>query len=127
MQAVESLTSLVAAAGNAAISAGTIRSQALQAGLGAFKNSSLGGGKEGAGQVSVPPNPPSTAPNGVATQNNATALSDPGLQQARKALDMARVIKQLINGGPDGHPDYEKIRRKHGVSTTPIIVVIFID
>ncbi|KAG9043595.1 hypothetical protein FS837_009341 [Tulasnella sp. UAMH 9824] len=114
MQAVESLTSLVVAAGNTAISASTLRSQALQAGLGAFKNSSIGGGKEGAGQVSVPPNPPSTAPNGVATQNNAAALSDPGLQQARRALDMANTINQLINGGPDGHPDWDKIRGEDG-------------
>ncbi|KIO28092.1 hypothetical protein M407DRAFT_6970 [Tulasnella calospora MUT 4182] len=117
MQAVESLTSLAVAAGNAAISAATLRSQAVTAGLGAFKNSSLGGGKEGADQVSIPGTPATTAPNGVATKNNPAALSDPGLQQARKALDMANTINQLVNGGPDGHPDWDKIRGKDGASS----------
>ncbi|KAG8922771.1 hypothetical protein FRC01_013622 [Tulasnella sp. 417] len=58
MEVVETSTSSLVAAGNAVISASTVRKHAIQAGLGAFKNSSLGGGKEGAGQVSVPANPP---------------------------------------------------------------------
>ncbi|KAG8933166.1 hypothetical protein FRC01_010665 [Tulasnella sp. 417] len=117
MELVETSTSSLVTAGNAVISASSLRKHAIQAGLGAFKNSSLGGGKEEAGQVSVPANPPSTAPKGVATQNNPAALSDPGVIQARKVLSMANAINHLINGGPNGNPDWDRIRGNGGASS----------
>jgi len=116
MQAVESLTSLAVSAGNAAIASATMRSTALTAGLGALKNSSVGNSQVQAGApVQAPAPPPNSAPNGVATQGNAAALTDPGLMQARSALDMANNIRLLVNGGPEGKPDWNKIRGKDGV------------
>ena len=82
MQVVESVTGLLVSAGNAAISAYTLKEQAAAAGLGAFKAAT--GGTDGK-NVQVPGAPPTTAPNGVPTaQASASTLTDPSLLQAQK-------------------------------------------
>lgn len=121
MQVVETLTSFGVSAGNAAIASATMSSQMMNVGLGAFKNSSLGGNPSTpAANVQAPQPPSASAPNGVATQGNADALLDPGLTQARKVLDLATSIGLLVNGGPDGKPDWEKIRGKGAVRLVPV-------
>lgn len=115
MQALESLSALAVAAGNSPLSQVTLSSQLLNAGLGAFKNSSLGSGDKAVGSVQLPTPPATTAPNGIATLGYAAALSDPGLMAARSALDMANNTQHLVEGGPDGKPNWTNIRGRDGV------------
>ncbi|KAF8132685.1 hypothetical protein K438DRAFT_1998460 [Mycena galopus ATCC 62051] len=109
MQVVESLTNLVVSAGNAAISMATMKSQAASAGLNAF--SSLTGSKD-----SKPANPTAapvaqtTSPNGVSSQPNAGALTDPGIMLVQRAMDQVTGIQMLLTGGAGGKPDWDKIR-----------------
>ncbi|KAG8933163.1 hypothetical protein FRC01_010662 [Tulasnella sp. 417] len=53
----------------------------------------------------------------VSPPNNPATLSDPGPLQARKALGMANAINHLVNGGPNGNPDWDRIRGNGGPST----------
>ncbi|KAF7369621.1 hypothetical protein MVEN_00292900 [Mycena venus] len=115
MQVVESLTSLVVSAGNAAISQATMASQAAKAGLNAFSGAT-GGNKNQPGQAPAPgpaPVAPTTSPNGVSSQPNSAALSDPGTLLVQPVLDQANGIKMLLTGH-DGKPDWDKIRSKDG-------------
>ncbi|KAJ7203357.1 hypothetical protein GGX14DRAFT_369697 [Mycena pura] len=110
MQAVESLTNLAVSAGNAAISQATMGSQAAKAGMNAF--SGLLGGKGESDKPVAPGAPPvasTTSPNGVNSQPNSAALSDPGTMLVQRVLDQANAIKMLLTG-KNGKPDWEHIR-----------------
>lgn len=109
MQIVDNLGSLVVSAGNAAISTVSLRPQVIEGGLSA---------------TSAPA--PTSAPNGVNSQVNAAALTDPGLMQVSTALTVANAIEHLAFGGPDGKPDWTTIRGKDDVrnsvaSSLPIL------
>ncbi|KAF7339192.1 hypothetical protein MVEN_01996500 [Mycena venus] len=114
MQVVESLTgeslpSLVVSAGNALISQATLKSQAASAGINAF--SGLTGSKDSKPATPAPtPVAPTTSPTGVSTQPNSAALADPGTPLVLPVLAQANAIKMLICGGPNGKPDWDKIR-----------------
>ncbi|KAJ7211703.1 hypothetical protein GGX14DRAFT_362543 [Mycena pura] len=115
MQVVESLTSLVVSAGNAAISQAAIKSQFTKAGIDAFSNL-VNQGSGGSGQPVSPgaaPVAPTTSPNGVSSQPNSAALSDPGTMLVQQVLTQVSGIKMLLTGH-EGKPDWEKIRGKDG-------------
>ncbi|KAF7340576.1 hypothetical protein MSAN_02129100 [Mycena sanguinolenta] len=114
MQVVESLTNLVVCAGNAAISAATMKSQAASAGINAF--SSLTGSNKQTQAPAPTPVAPSTAPNGVSSQPNAAALSDPGTLMVSQVLTQANAIKLLVAGN-SGKPDWDRIRAAPGGGT----------
>ncbi|KAJ7930928.1 hypothetical protein B0H13DRAFT_2309235 [Mycena leptocephala] len=117
MQAVESLTNLAVSAGNAAISHATMGSQAAKAGMNAF--SGLLGGKGESDKPAAPGAPPvasTTSPNGVNSQPNSAALSDPGTMLVQRVLDQANAIKMLLTG-QKGKPDWEHIRPNKGSHT----------
>ncbi|KAJ7203378.1 hypothetical protein GGX14DRAFT_570255 [Mycena pura] len=117
MQAVESLTNLAVSAGNAAISQATMGSQAAKAGMNAF--SGLLGGKGESDKPAAPGAPPvasTTSPNGVNSQPNSAALSDPGTMLVQRVLDQANAIKMLLTG-KNGKPDWEHIRPNKGSHT----------
>ncbi|KAF7340560.1 hypothetical protein MSAN_02127500 [Mycena sanguinolenta] len=114
MQVVESLTNLVVSAGNAAISAATMKSQAASAGINAF--SSLTGGNKQTQTPAPTPVAPSTAPNGVSSQPNGAALSDPGTLMVSQVLTQANAIKLLVAGN-SGKPDWDRIRAAPGGGT----------
>ncbi|KAJ7450631.1 hypothetical protein FB451DRAFT_1527301 [Mycena latifolia] len=119
MQVVESLTNLVVSAGNAAISQATMTSQAAKAGLNAF-SSKTGGKTDGSAQPpapSPPPVAPTTSPNGVSSQPNSAALSDPGTMAVASTLTQVNGIKMLLTGNA-GKPDWDKIRATDEGSTS---------
>ena len=120
MQVVENLTQFTISAGNAAIGMATIKSQAMQVGLGAvqdFAKSKTGGDNGGGNQSSV------TGSDGVRltaaeerTLPNADALTDPGLAEAVNVQGFINALNQLIRGGEDYSPDWERIRGDSSVS-----------
>ncbi|KAJ7105003.1 hypothetical protein C8R44DRAFT_807438 [Mycena epipterygia] len=111
MQVVESLTNLVVSAGNAAISQATMSSQAFKAGLNSFSGNQSGNAPPPA--PGPPPVAPTTSPNGVSSQPNSAALSDPGTMLVQQVLDQANGIKMLLTGH-EGKPDWDKIRSTDG-------------
>ncbi|KAJ7092150.1 hypothetical protein C8R44DRAFT_816528, partial [Mycena epipterygia] len=111
MQVVESLTNLVVSAGNAAISQATMSSQAFKAGLNSFSGNKSGNAPPPA--PGPPPVAPTTSPNGVSSQPNSAALSDPGTMLVQQVLDQANGIKMLLTGH-EGKPDWDKIRSTDG-------------
>ncbi|KAJ7144362.1 hypothetical protein C8R44DRAFT_725306 [Mycena epipterygia] len=117
MQVVESLASLVASAGNALISQATVASQGAQPGLQAFSGAISGKNLDGSAQP-APPAPtfvaPTTSPNGISSQPNSAALSDPGTILVQRVLDQANGIKMLLTGHATGKPDWDRIRPKDG-------------
>ena len=109
MGVVDSITQLVVSAGNAAISAFTFKSQVAAAGVGAFRASTSNNTDK---RVQIPTAPVNSSPNGVSTLPNDNSLTDPALLEAPKVLQLANTLQQLISGGQDGKPDWERIRSK---------------
>jgi hypothetical protein len=109
MGVVDSLTQLAVSAGNAAISLFTLKSQIVTAGLGALM------GKYGDKTPQIPTAPVNSSPNGISTLPNNKSLTDPALMETPKVLQLAYAIQQLLSGGRDGKPDWDKIRAKDPV------------
>jgi hypothetical protein len=112
MGVVDSLTQLAVSAGNAAISAFTLKSQVAAAGLSALNSAT---GNSGDKKVQIPTAPVNSAPNGVSTLPNDNSLTDPALLETPKVLSLANALQQLISGGEGGKPDWGKIRSKDAV------------
>ncbi|KAI0804724.1 hypothetical protein BC629DRAFT_1590958 [Irpex lacteus] len=108
MQAVESLTQLAVSAGNALVSAATIKQQAAMAGLGMLTGPDTGakngkGKQPGGGTAQTQTSPQNTQPN-------AANITDPAILEVNKVLQLANALKLLVSGGPNGGPDWDKIR-----------------
>ncbi|EIN05300.1 hypothetical protein PUNSTDRAFT_137982 [Punctularia strigosozonata HHB-11173 SS5] len=116
MGVVQSLTSLLVSAGNAAISTFSLKAQAAALGVGAFNKLTGSNGNPPPVNQAVPQMPPTTSPNGIPTQPNGACLSDPGLLQANSVLCTVNAMKQLVSGGPDGKPDWDQIRGSDSTS-----------
>jgi hypothetical protein len=116
MQAVESIVNLAVSAGNAAISAYTLKAQAAAAGLDAFKTQTGSGKPTTGNNVTIPTPGPTSNPQGVTTLPNSQSLTDPGVVETPKTLMLANAINMLLTGGKDGQPDWEKIRTTNAVS-----------
>ncbi|KAI0086014.1 hypothetical protein BDY19DRAFT_895518 [Irpex rosettiformis] len=114
MQVVESLTQLAVSAGNALVGAATLRQQAAMAGLGMLQHATgtdtdKKDGKNGGG-ASQPGG--GTALPAQNTQPNAANISDPGVLEVTKVLQLTNALQMLVSGGPNGGPDWDKIRGK---------------
>lgn len=116
MQVAESLTQLVVSAGNAAIGIATLKQQAATVGLGMLQHAtgsdtdkkggkSSGDTTQSGGDASSPA--PAPARN---TQPNAANISDPGALEVNQVLQLANALNHLVSGGPNGSPDWDKIR-----------------
>ncbi|KAI0701082.1 hypothetical protein BC835DRAFT_1265443, partial [Cytidiella melzeri] len=117
MQAAEALTQFAVAAGNALISAATIKQQAAMAGIEiASKKAGADDGskpssKDGKTDTSKPAAPTPVAPTPAQnTQPNAANTSDPANLEVNKVLQLANALQFLVSGGPGGGPDWDKIR-----------------
>lgn len=111
MQAVESLTQLAVSAGNALISSATIKQQAAMAGIGMLQHAtgSDQDAKDGkGGQTGGGTTQPQTSPQN--TQPNAANITDPAVLEVNKVLQLANALQLLVSGGPNGDPDWDKIR-----------------
>ena len=109
MQAVESITQLAVSAGNAAIGIATLKQQAAMAGIGMLQHATgTGPSKDQKGDKGGNTQQPSgSAPS---TQPNAANISDPALLEVNKVLQLAVALQMLVCGGPNGGPDWDKIR-----------------
>ncbi|KAK7694431.1 hypothetical protein QCA50_001617 [Cerrena zonata] len=116
MQVAESLTQLVVSAGNAAIGIATLKQQAATVGLGMLQHAtgsgpdkkddkSSGNTKPSGGNTSAP----APSPTGN-TQPNAANITDPGALEVNQVLQLANALRLLVSGGPNGGPDWDKIR-----------------
>ncbi len=108
MQAVESLTQLAVSAGNALVSAATIKQQAAMAGLGMLTGPDTGAKNGKSKQSGGGTAQPQTSPQN--TQPNAANITDPAILEVNKVLQLANALKLLVSGGPNGGPDWDKIR-----------------
>ncbi|KAI0804810.1 hypothetical protein BC629DRAFT_1580916 [Irpex lacteus] len=111
MQAVESLTQLAVSAGNALISSATIKQQAAMAGIGMLQHAtgSDKDAKDGkGGQTGGGTTQPQISPQN--TQPNAANITDPAVLEVNKVLQLANALQLLVSGGPNGGPDWDKIR-----------------
>jgi hypothetical protein len=108
MSAVESLVGLAVSAGNAAVSAYTMKAQLATAGIGAFSNKS----PDKASDIKAPTGsrPDSSNKEGVSTQPSINALSDPAIVMVPMTMMYARALDMLLTGGPKNTPDWDKIR-----------------
>ncbi|KAI0701085.1 hypothetical protein BC835DRAFT_1442546 [Cytidiella melzeri] len=115
MQAAEALTQFAMAAGNALISAATIKQQAAMAGIeilskqAGVDHGNKTGSKDGKTDTSQPAAPvaPTPAQN---TQPNAVNTSDPANLEVNKVLHLLNALQFLVSGGPGGGPDWDNIR-----------------
>ncbi|KAI0683167.1 hypothetical protein BC835DRAFT_1473001 [Cytidiella melzeri] len=109
MQAVESLTQLAVSAGNALISSATLKQQAAMAGIGMLQKATGTDSKDG--NTTQPGQTGTAAPTPVQnTQPTATNLLDPAILEVNKVLQLANALQLLVSGGPNGGPDWDKIR-----------------
>ncbi len=108
MQAVESLTQLAASAANLVVGVATINRQAITTGLGLFQRAT--GGKRNT-------NPPPTSPQ--STQPNAASITDPAIHEVSRVLQLANTLQLLFSGGPNGGPDWDRLRSKASISSLP--------
>ncbi|KAL0572737.1 hypothetical protein V5O48_009237 [Marasmius crinis-equi] len=115
MQAVESVTQLAVSAGNAMINMYTIKSQAAMAGIGMFQNATGGGPQGGNKDGKTGGNAP-LAQSAESTRASAATITDPGALEVSKALNLASALQVLVIGGPNGGPDWDKIRGGNGSS-----------
>jgi hypothetical protein len=117
MQAVESIVGLAVSAGNAAISTYTLKEQVATVGIEVFKTQFAGGQNGGPNaQVGLQTPPQNTNPQGISTLPNDKSLSDPGMLEAPKTLQLVNALHMLLVGGKGGKPDWDKIRGKQTVS-----------
>jgi len=117
MQAVESLTQLAVSAGNAAIGMATLKSQAAMAGIGMVQQ--MGGADTKNGKTGSQDNNTNTSTQSAESiKASAAAMTDPGALEVQKVLGYATTLQLLITGGPDGGPDWDKIRGSNGVRPT---------
>ncbi|KAJ7888868.1 hypothetical protein B0H14DRAFT_3429842 [Mycena olivaceomarginata] len=109
MEVVGDLAKGLSSALNAAVSYGTMRSQGAQAGLNSYSNLT---GQQGQTAVAPEPAPvaPTTSPNGVSSQPNAEALTDPGTVGVQSVLTLVMAMQSLLTG-KDGKPDWDRIRK----------------
>ncbi|KAK7444518.1 hypothetical protein VKT23_015196 [Stygiomarasmius scandens] len=115
MQAVESLTQLAVSAGNAAIGMATLKSQAAMAGIGMVQQMSGADTKNGK-TGSQDNNTNTSTQSAESIKASAAAMTDPGALEVQKVLGYATTLQLLITGGPDGGPDWDKIRGSNGGS-----------
>jgi hypothetical protein len=116
MQAVESIVGLTVSAGNAAVSAYSLKAQVATAGLDAFKTKT-GSDHSANVNVTTPAPGPTSNPQGVTTLPNSQSLTDPAILETPKTLALANALNMLLIGGKDGQPDWEKIRSTDPVSS----------
>lgn len=119
MMAVESLVNLGVSAGNAAISAYTLKSQAAVVGIGAFQSLT---GKEKATDKKKDNNSKSsdnTNAQLVSSTPNGQSLSDPAITEIPQTLQYVNTLNILVAAGNDGKPDWSNIRAKGAVSAHP--------
>ncbi|KAI0339038.1 hypothetical protein BDW22DRAFT_1361941 [Trametopsis cervina] len=114
LQVVECVTQLATTAGNAFIKSATLKTDAAMAGIGMLQNQT-GGGQQPA-QPTQPTQPGGTGTEtkpATPTQNTQASpanLSDPGLQEANKVLQLANTLQVLVSGGPNSSPDWNQLR-----------------
>ncbi|KAF7339191.1 hypothetical protein MVEN_01996400 [Mycena venus] len=111
MAVVEAFTDAVSSIGNALSSGASLKSQGATAGVNAYSASN--GTKDKPADPAPPPVAPTTAPNGVDTQPNADALSDPATALVPLILAQVTGVKMLLTGKA-GKPDWDQIRSKDG-------------
>jgi hypothetical protein len=119
MGVVESLTGLLVSAGNAAVSAATMKSQMMTAGLGAA--GSIIGGKPAApgapGAPGAPATTPAPAPAPGALPSaapNGPAVSDPATPMVGSTLAQANALLSLLTGAQPNTADWTRIGDKGG-------------
>ena len=112
MQVVDSWTHCVVSAGNALVNgAATIKEKVVKVGLDMFHREDIekGGRSHQSGSDTAAPQSP-----GIQTQNliqlDTKSLTDPGIPEVYKVLQLSNALDLLISGGPDGGPDWDKIR-----------------
>ncbi|KAJ7359546.1 hypothetical protein DFH08DRAFT_412450 [Mycena albidolilacea] len=112
MAIVEGFTDVLNGIGNVLSSSSTLKSQGSKNGLNAF--SSSGENKDVPATPAPTPVAPTTSPNGISSQPNSDALSDPATTLVPIILVQVTGIKLLLTGGEGGKPDWDKIRSKDG-------------
>ncbi|KAJ6541350.1 hypothetical protein B0H19DRAFT_958626 [Mycena capillaripes] len=110
MAICEAFTDVVSGIGNALSSMATLNSQGSKAGMNSF-SSKVSEIKDKPADPAQPPVAPTTSPNGVDSQPNSDALSDPATPLVPLVLTCVHGIKTLLTG-KDGKPDWNKIRSK---------------
>ncbi|KAF8132669.1 hypothetical protein K438DRAFT_1998441 [Mycena galopus ATCC 62051] len=106
MAIAEAFTDAIGAIGNALSSGSSRKAESSSAGVNAYSTSS------GSGDTPAPaPVAATTSPNGVASQPNSEALSDPASPLVPIIIAQVTGIKMLLN---DGKPDWTQIRSVEG-------------
>jgi hypothetical protein len=110
MAIVEGFTDVLNGIGNVLSSSSTLKSQGSKNGLNSF--SSSGENKDVPATPAPTPVAPTTSRNGISSQPNSDALSDPATTLVPIILVQVTGIKLLLTGGDGGKPDWDKIRSK---------------
>ncbi|KAK7054727.1 hypothetical protein VNI00_003190 [Paramarasmius palmivorus] len=103
MDAVDSLKHLAVSAGGALLSLAGIKGIAIK-------------GREASSQNPGTSNKPPVQ-SAQATQDAIALITDPAAREAQRVLTLVNALKLLVVGGPNGGPDWDKIRGNASVQS----------